>query len=182
MRTIHKPSHYVRVLTVLVALSICLTASSPITGQAQAAAVAPVVSESPPAQTVEPPCPWMDTTRSPDERAQSLIISSTFDQKIRWLDEQAANDPTQTVFSGVTYTGVYSECTPIIQYTDGPAAISGGGTGITAFPAQIALAATWDTVLSRVKGKAHGYEAFHKHRNVLLGPGQRADAAARPQL
>jgi beta-glucosidase len=118
-----------------------------------------------------PVCPWMDTAKSPDERAQLLLAASTFDQKIRWLDEQAANNPTQTVFSGVVYSGTQVPCTPIIQYTDGPAAISGGGSGITAFPSQTALAATWDTILSRAKGKAHGYEAFHKHRNVLLGPG-----------
>ncbi len=118
-----------------------------------------------------PVCPWMDTTKSPDERAQLLLAASTFDQKIRWLDEQAANNPTQTVFSGVAYSGTQVPCTPIIQYTDGPAAVSGGGTGITAFPSQTALAATWDTELSRNKGQAQGYEAFHKHRNVILGPG-----------
>ncbi len=118
-----------------------------------------------------PVCPWMDTSKSPDERAQLLLAASTFDQKIRWLDEQAANNPTQIVFSGVAYSGTQVPCTPIIQYTDGPASVSGAPGIVTAFPSQTALAATWDTALSRAKGKAQGYEAFHEHRNVILGPG-----------
>src|SRR3954465_14549276 len=44
-------------------------------------------------------CPWMDTTRTPDERAAALLAASTLDQKLRWLVEQAANNPTQTGFS-----------------------------------------------------------------------------------
>jgi len=131
--------------------------------------VVPVQAE--PAQDFPPECPWMDTTKSPEQRARLLLDASTLDQKMRWLDEQAANDPTRTSFPGGVVYPEQVPCTPIIQYTDGPAAISGGGNGITAFPAQIALTATWDQVLSRLKGKAHGYEAFYKHRSVLLGPG-----------
>jgi len=121
-------------------------------------------------------CPWMDTSLSANERAQLLIDASTLEQKMRWLVEPSANNPDQTVFGGGfgIPVAIYPEqvpCTPVIQYTDGPAAISGGGTGITAFPAQIALTATWDQALSRQKGQAQGYEAFYKHRNVLLGPG-----------
>ncbi|MBK9715076.1 MAG: glycoside hydrolase family 3 C-terminal domain-containing protein [Kouleothrix sp.] len=112
----------------------------------------------------------MDSSKSPDQRATALLAASTLDQELRWLDEQAANNPATTTFSGVTYP-VQVPCTPVIQYTDGPQAISGGGTGITAFPSQIGLTATWDPTLSRQKGQAQGYEAFHKHRNVLLGPG-----------
>ena len=91
-----------------------------------------------PTQAQSSVCPWMDTSKSPDERAQSLIISSTLDQKIRWLNEQAANNPTQTVFSGVVYSGTQVDCTPIIQYTDGPWGVDSGATGITAFPVPIA--------------------------------------------
>lgn len=122
-----------------------------------------------------PECPWMDITKSPEERARLLLDASTLDQKMRWLNEQAANNPTQTTFSaGGGQTAVYPvqvPCTPVIQYTDGPAAISGGGTGVTAFPGQTALSATWDLELAQEKGLAHGAEAFGKHRNVVLGPG-----------
>jgi beta-glucosidase len=117
-------------------------------------------------------CPWQNTALSPDQRARLLLDASTLDQKLRWLDEQSANNPAQTTFSGGITMPAQVPCTPVIQYTDGPAAVvSGAGTGITAFPAQTTLAATWDVDLARQKGKAQGYEAFHKHRNVILAPG-----------
>lgn len=122
-----------------------------------------------------PDCPWTDTTKSPSARAQLLLAASTLDQKLRWLDEHAANNPEQTSFpiggGQVVTMPPQVPCTPVIQYTDGPSAIVGAGSGITAFPAQVALSATWDEQLARRKGQAQGYEAFHKHRNVILAPG-----------
>lgn len=121
-------------------------------------------------------CPWMDTTLTPDQRARLLLDASSLEQKMRWLVEPSANNPDETEFGGgfgipaVSYPQQVP-CTPVIQYTDGPAALSGAGSGITAFPAQIALAASWNLDLSREKGAAHAYEAFYKHRNVILGPG-----------
>ena len=127
-------------------------------------------------QAADPACPWMDTTKSASERARLLLDASTLDQKLRWLDEQSANNPTQTVFNiggGQSVTmPAQVPCTPVIQYTDGPSSVvSGAGPNITAFPAQTTLAATWDPDLARRKGKAQAYEAFHKHRNVILAPG-----------
>ncbi|MFD0663816.1 hypothetical protein [Thermocatellispora tengchongensis] len=43
--------------------------------------------------------PWMDTSKSPDQRARALLAASSLDQKLRWLDEQSANDPTRTTFT-----------------------------------------------------------------------------------
>ena len=121
-------------------------------------------------------CPWMDTTKTPDQRANALLAASTLDQKLRWLDEQAANNPTQLTFSGgfppgppATYASAQLPCTPIIQYTDGPWGVN--TQGATAFPVPVAQTASWDAALSRAKGKAQGYEAFNLHRNVVLAPG-----------
>src|SRR5947209_1284642 len=86
------------------------------------------------------PCPWMDTSKTPDQRANLLLKASTLDQKLRWLDEQAANNPTQTTFSGVTYPAQVA-CTPKVVYTDGPDYVR-GSAGVTIFPDQIGLAAT----------------------------------------
>lgn len=116
------------------------------------------------------PCPWMNTSLSADERARLLLDASTVEQKMRWLNEHAANNPDQTVFAGSVYPEQLP-CTPVIQYTDGPTAINGAGSGITAFPVQVALSATWDPDLAREKGFAHGQEAFGKGRNVMLAPG-----------
>jgi beta-glucosidase len=131
------------------------------------------------ARAADAACPWMDTTKSPDQRARLLLAATTLDQKLRWLDEQAANNPTQLTFTvpgflgggTATYDSVQVPCTPIIQYTDGPWGVDSGATGITAFPVPIAQTASWDAGLSREKGKAQGSEAFQKHRNVLLAPG-----------
>jgi beta-glucosidase len=120
-------------------------------------------------------CPWMDTSKTPDQRANLLLAASTLDQKLRWLDEQAANNPTQTVFGiggGQTVTmPIQVPCTPVIQYSDGPANVAGAGPGVTVFPAPIALGASWDEDLARSKGAAQADETFRVGRNVLLAPG-----------
>jgi beta-glucosidase len=138
------------------------------------AALVPAMSTQANAQS-PPECPWMDTSRSAGDRARALLAASSLDQKLRWLDEQSANNPAQTTFSigGGQFVTMPPQvlCTPIIQYTDSPSAIVGAGTGVTAFPAQVGLSTSWDGSLARRKAKAQGYEAFHKHRNVILAPG-----------
>jgi beta-glucosidase len=118
-------------------------------------------------------CPWMDTSLSAEERAQLVLDASTLGQKMRWLSEQSANLPEQTQWpqsSGDPI--VYEEalpCTPTVYYTDGAEGVR--HTGATTFPAQIALAASWDDQLAYDKGAAQGAEAFDLGYSVLLGPG-----------
>ncbi|MHA7179926.1 beta-glucosidase [Arthrobacter sp. MDB2-24] len=114
-------------------------------------------------------CPWMDTSRSPDERARILLDASTLGQKYRWLVEQPANDPATTSFSGVAYEPQLP-CTPRVVYTDGPDGVR-FTQGVTAFPAPIALGASWNRDLVYEKSAAQGSEAFDKGKNVVLGPG-----------
>ncbi|WP_433370373.1 beta-glucosidase family protein [Actinoplanes sp. CA-142083] len=114
-------------------------------------------------------CPWMDTRKSADQRAKILLEHSTLGQKLRWLDEQSANSPAQTTFSGVTYP-VQVACTPTVVYADGPDYVR-GPAGVTVFPAQLALAGTWNDDLAYTKGKAQADEAFRAGKNVLLAPG-----------
>ncbi len=113
-------------------------------------------------------CPWMDTSLSATARADLLLKASTLDQKIRWLDEQAANSPAQTTFGGVTYP-VQVSCTPTVVYTDGPDYVR-LTHGVTNFPAQISLAATWDPAVAYAKGAAMADEAFRSGKNGILGP------------
>ena len=61
-------------------------------------------------------------------------------------------------------------CTPTVVYTDGPDGVR-FTPGVTAFPAPIAMASTWNTRLARDKGAAQAAEAFDKRKNVILGPG-----------
>jgi beta-glucosidase len=113
-------------------------------------------------------CPWMNTHLSADARANLLLAASTLDQKIRWLDEQAANTPTQTTFGGVSYPAQVP-CTPTVVYTDGPDYVR-LTQGVTNFPAQISLAASWDPGLAYQKGAAEADEAFRSGKNGILGP------------
>ena len=53
--------------------------------------------------------PWMNTSASPDDRAEALLKASTQHQKYRWLVEQPANSPQQTTWTGgVVYPVVLS--------------------------------------------------------------------------
>ena len=114
-------------------------------------------------------CPWMNTRLSADQRARLLLGASTLDQKLRWLDEQAANTPAKTTFGGVTYPAQLP-CTPTVVYTDGPDYVR-LTSGATVFPAQIGLAASWSTATAYAKGKAEAAEAFAAGKNAILGPG-----------
>jgi beta-glucosidase len=120
--------------------------------------------------------PWMDTSKTADERAQALLDASSQHQKYRWLVEQPANDPTRTTwnpgFAGeapVVYP-VQVECTPVVIYSNG-AEGAHNKVGTTAWPGPIAVAATWNLALNEKKGAIHADEAFANRSNVILGPG-----------
>lgn len=113
--------------------------------------------------------PWMDTSKTAEERAAALLDASTLHQKYRWLNEQAANSPQETTFRGVTYP-VQVDCTPKIVYSNGPEGVH-SAPGTTGFPAPIAVASTWNLDLGYVKGAAQAQEAFDKGSAVVLGPG-----------
>jgi beta-glucosidase len=154
-------------LAVLAAGALAATA-------AMSAPTAPSSAEEPVASAPsEGPCadvPWADPHLSPGRRARALLAASTLHQRYRWLVEQPANSPQQTDFNGVTYPEQVP-CTPTVVYTDGPDGVRLFVEGVTAFPATIASAATWDPRLHYAKSAAHAAEAFDKRRNVLLAPG-----------
>ncbi|MCM6763373.1 glycoside hydrolase family 3 C-terminal domain-containing protein [Rathayibacter sp. ZW T2_19] len=112
---------------------------------------------------------WMDTAKTPEQRADALLAASSQHQKYRWLVEQPANSPQQTDFQGVLYPAQLP-CTPLVTYTDGPDGVR-FTEGVTAFPAPISVASTWNTALAEQKGAAQGAEAFDKGKNAVLGPG-----------
>ncbi|WP_163617812.1 glycoside hydrolase family 3 C-terminal domain-containing protein [Microbacterium sp. B35-30] len=120
--------------------------------------------------------PWMDSSKSADERAQALLDASSQHQKYRWLVEQPANDPARTTwnpgFTGeapVVYPAQVA-CTPVVIYANGPDGVY-QSAGTTAWPGPIAVAATWNLELGEQKAVAHGSESFDKRSAVVLGPG-----------
>lgn len=114
--------------------------------------------------------PWMDRRKSAEQRARALLAASSPHQKYRWLVEQPANTPQQTAWAdGVVYPAQVP-CTPTVVYTDGPDGVR-FTDGVTAFPATIATAATWNQQLAYAKGAAQADEAYQKGKNVILAPG-----------
>ncbi len=137
-----------------------------------AATAAPAAAEEVDCSTV----PWMDTSLSADERAEALLDASEQHQIYRWLVEQPANDPTRTDwnpgFSGEDPI-VYPEqvpCTPLVIYANGPEGLH-RTSGTTAWPAPLAIAATWNLELGEAKAVATAAESFDKQHAVILGPG-----------
>src|SRR5260370_16450598 len=59
---------------------------------------------------------------------------------------------------------------PSLGLEDDPAGIGDGANNVTAFPAPIALAASWDIALARQYGAALGAEARGKGVQVILAP------------
>ncbi|WP_228479430.1 beta-glucosidase [Microbacterium atlanticum] len=114
--------------------------------------------------------PWMDTSKTADQRAEALLAASSQHQKYRWLVEQPANSPTQTTWSGGVVYPAQVECTPTVIYANGAEGVH-NRAGTTAWPAPIGMAATWNLELGEAKGAAHGRETFDNRSAVVLGPG-----------
>ncbi len=70
--------------------------------------------------------------------------------------------------TGFDTVGVPRLGIPTLRMTDGPVGVRAGQS--TAFPASVALAATFDPALIERVGGALGREAKAKGKNVLLGP------------
>jgi beta-glucosidase len=119
-----------------------------------------------------PACPWMDTSKTPDERANLLLNASTLQQIMRWLNEASANETNLTVFgnSGTIVEPAQVPCATFASDDDGPGGVA-YTPNVTAFPVPIAQTASWDKHISWEKGKAQGDEAFRELHNILFGPG-----------
>ncbi|WP_222849619.1 glycoside hydrolase family 3 N-terminal domain-containing protein [Trebonia kvetii] len=149
---------YISIAAALAALTV--PAISLSSSPATAAAAGSTVSD----------CPWMNTSQSADVRAHELMSAMTLQQKMRWLDEQAANNPGQTTFGTVTYPAQVP-CTPTMAYADGPWEVTGVSGITTGFPVPVDETASWDTAESYLKGQAMGDEAFQEDRTGILAPG-----------
>ncbi|WP_114560805.1 beta-glucosidase [Desertihabitans aurantiacus] len=91
--------------------------------------------------------PWMDTSLSPDERAELLAAAMTLDQKVLLFSP----DPQQAI----PELGI-----PARREIDGATGVTTApGARTTSFPAGLALASTWSPDLARDFGRQGGQEA-----------------------
>src|SRR5436190_2403376 len=103
--------------------------------------------------------PWMNASRSPDERADLLLMQMTLEEKVGMIHGESN---TAYVTAPIPRLGI-----PALIMTDGPAGINEGQA--TALPAPIGLAATWDLAAAQQYGELLGREAEVTGHNVFLG-------------
>jgi beta-glucosidase len=134
-----------------------------------------------PQQPPPPTGPWMNTSLSPDERADLVLKELTLDEKIALLHGvgMPTDDPVtpQNAASnrGVGYTqGVPRLGIPGIDMSDAAYGVrSSGANGrySTALPANVAAAASWDTDAAFEFGALIGHELRAQGFNMSLGGG-----------
>src|SRR5438270_7274886 len=131
-------------------------------------------SSSKPTQVDETPlsaldAPWMNASLSPDERAALLLAQMTLAEKIDLVHGEYG--PYGFYNAPLPHLGI-----PALTMADGPTGIHVSNAAVnegraTAFPAPIALAATWDLATAEKYGDLIGNEAVATGHNVFLGPG-----------
>src|SRR3954454_15031441 len=104
---------------------------------------------------------------SPAARARTLVGQMTLDEKISQLHGTG-------FITGNGYTGFTPAIArlgiPAFYLADGPNGVGNGAKGVTAFPAAISNASTWDTRLLRRYGTVLGAEHAGKGNDVALAP------------
>jgi beta-glucosidase len=132
--------------------------------------VAVAVAVAGPARAAGPAqCPWMDSSKSSDERASELVHAMSLDDEIAMLYD---GDPVIFAHYGAAgyIAGNPSLCIPDLVFADGASGVAQEELGTTAYPAGIAKAASFDPSLERDFGRALGWEAWHKGVDVMLSP------------
>src|SRR3954464_9338181 len=115
-------------------------------------------------------CPWMNSHKSPDQRANELIAAMSLDQKIHQVHQ--SNPPWFFYYGSAGHIDATPElCIPALVLSDAGSGVAGLQQGTTTFPSGVGQAATWNPALERRFGEAMGQEAYDKGINVMLGPG-----------
>lgn len=126
-----------------------------------------------PARAQSAQCPWMNTSLSVEQRTQQLVGAMTIDQKIAMLSQA---QPVWAHYGAAGYVpGQPGLCIPDLVLNDAGQGVGDQETNVTAFPAPISQASSWDPALQRQFGAALGWEALHKGINVQLAPGIEID-------
>ena len=154
-------------ISALALVTLCLAATS---GFAQR-----------PHPTPAPTGPWMNTSLSPDERADLVLKEMTLDEKVALLHGvgMPTDDPVTPENAasnrGVGYdVGVPRLGIPGIDMGDAAYGVRSSGVNgryATALPANVAAAASWDPDAAYTYGKLIGHELRAQGYNMTLGGG-----------
>ncbi len=102
---------------------------------------------------------YQDSSRPVEERVEDLLQKMTLDEKLLLLSGDSSGFDTK----GIQRLGI-----PPIHITDGPLGVRWDKA--TSFPAGVAVAASWDTLLIQELSKAMALETKARGRDYLLGP------------
>src|SRR3954468_11476981 len=108
-----------------------------------------------------------DRLAGAQRRAQGLGAQMTLDEKIGMV--HGSGFITGNGYTGFT-PGIPRLGIPPFYLADGPNGVGNGAKGVTAFPAAISNASTWDTRLLRRYGTVLGAEHAGKGNDVALAP------------
>jgi beta-glucosidase len=132
-------------------------------------------------QPPKPSGPWMNTSLSPDERADLVIKEMTLDEKIALLHgvgmptDEPVTPENAASNRGVGYdVGVPRLGIPGIDMSDAAYGVRSSGVNgrySTALPANVAAAASWDTDAAYEYGALIGRELRAQGYNMSLGGG-----------
>jgi beta-glucosidase len=105
--------------------------------------------------------------RAARDRAVGLVKRMTLEEKLQLVHGTGfvSNAGYAGHVAGIARLGI-----PDLFLADGPNGVGNGAMGVTAFPAAINAAATWDTSLEHRYGEALGEEQAGKGNNVALAP------------
>jgi beta-glucosidase len=127
--------------------------------------------------------PWMDTTLTPDRRAELVLKEMTLDEKIAmvhgegmpgWPRDVATANPYLGNGGAGFVLGVPRLGIPIVQISDaayGVRSSAQNGRYSTALPSNVAAAASWDTQAACEYGALIGRELRAQGYNMTLGGG-----------
>ncbi|MDE3008160.1 MAG: glycoside hydrolase family 3 C-terminal domain-containing protein [Acidobacteriota bacterium] len=113
-------------------------------------------------------CPWTSAAQlahlTPDQLAHEVLAKMTLLEKARFvvLNTRAP--------LGNTNGGDARLCLPPLTLSDGPVGLANGLPGVTQWPAEIALAATFSTRLATLYGRALGAETRAKGLDAIQAP------------
>ena len=128
----------------------------------------------------QPPHPWMDSSLSPDQRADLVVRAMTQDDKFHLIRSEFGNSDNGHIMSpGALNSAGYVPALPrlglpALQESDAGLGVAKGGLngkGATALPASLATAASFDPDLAYAGGAMIGNEAHSKGFNIMLAGG-----------
>ena len=113
-------------------------------------------------------CPWIAQSQH-HQKTSTQLANEVAD---RMTNEELANFVVLRAGAGVENfnVGVARLCVPPLTLIDGPSGIGNGATGVTQFPSELAVAATFNPTTARQVGYAMGQEALTKGYDVLQAP------------